>query len=371
MNCKSLQLLRGIVLILGILLVNQAVGDPNNGSFELYDYNETNSRNDPNGWHTENYVTVTQLFIPTPSEGSTSNWSINTAKGLAPFKGDSLLVLSSGDSSYNYSKAWQSVTINEGDKLTGVYFFGGCDYSPYTDWAMIKLVSQADPNVEIEIVYTDIDLLGDYGSFGGWQKFDYTFGSNEVGDYNLVLCVSDVGDYRLESYMAVDGLILCRNQQNNPPPGKADFNCDCTVNFEDFTILANDWMYDCNNPIMYYDGSGRQQYYDPNCNCLLGTDIDGDGPVDINDLQIMSGNWLGAVDLYNPPVTGDLNDDGIVDFEDFTIFAVDWMSNCDDPLIYGGPNNNCLLGTDLNNDGPVDIGDLKILSENWLVVPEE
>lgn len=300
MDFKRLQCGAVCVLLLSALCISSAFCDPNNGSFELFDYNETTSSrfnspiNDPNGWHTENFVTVIPVF-PDNLPGSKSNWNMNTALGLHPFDGNSLLVLSTGDTSINYSKAWQSITINEGDKITGVYFFGACDYRPWSDWATIKLVSHNNPSIEIPIVYTDIDLLGDYGSFGGWQRFEYIFKADEAGEYDLVLLVNDKNDYQLESYLAVDKIVICRNHPGNPPPEKGDLNCDCTVNFEDFTMFANDWQYDCNNPIMYNDDQSRPQYYDPNCNCLLGTDVNGDGPVDFADVIILSENWLQGI----------------------------------------------------------------------------
>jgi hypothetical protein len=293
------------IFVVILLAMPQLFAAPYNGGFELYDYNEFSGINEPNGWHTErlpvyssyaNYEGVVHVFIPVPLQGSTSNWRIDPVKGLAPFEGNSLLVLNSGDSSMNVASAWQSITIGEGDKLTGVYFFGACDYSPYNDFAEIKLVPKNNPLLNtILVAYADIQALGDYGSFGGWRRFAYTFNASEVGDYNLVLMVSDYIDYQLESFLAVDGLVLCPNHPGNPPPGKADFNCDCTVNFTDFAILANDWMYDCNNPIIYQDDLGRARYYDPNCNCLLGTNLNGSGPVDVNDLKILSEHWLEGI----------------------------------------------------------------------------
>jgi hypothetical protein len=272
-----------LVVLLCALLIGQAVGEPYNGSFELYEYNETTGFNDPNGWYTENYVTVSQGFIPDSFSGTKTNWRIDLAAALSPFKGNSLLVLSSGGNSLQYAQASQSVSIGEGDKITGVYFFGTCDYRPWNDWSEIKLVKKNDSNgSEILLAFADIELLGEnYGSFPGWKRFEHTFTASEVGDYNLVLFVSDKDDYQLESYLVVDGLLLSRYNEVNPPPEHADFTCDGTVDFKDFTILAKGWQHECSNTA-----------YDPNCNCLLGTDLDASGLIDFNDIRILSENWL-------------------------------------------------------------------------------
>jgi len=269
-------------LILCVVWVCQAVGGPYNGSFELFDYNESTLRNNPNGWNTLNFVTVVNGFIPNDFAGEKNAWQIPLDVNFPAFKGEHLLVLSSGNSEVEYGMAWQPISVNEGDKLIGVYFFGACDYLNWNDWAEIKLNSLDEQNPStIMIARTDIAMLGSYGSFTGWKKFEYTFNADEVGDYNLVLFVSDKDDKQLESYLLVDSILLCKYDEENPPPEKGDFNCDGTVDFQDFTRLARDWLYDCNNIT-----------YNSNCSCLLGTDIDGSGPVDFNDMRIFSDNWL-------------------------------------------------------------------------------
>jgi hypothetical protein len=273
-----------LVLLLCALFVGLAGADPNNGSFELFDHNDFTGFFDPNGWHSENYVTVSQGFLPSEYPGSKGSWRMNPDETMAPFKGDYVLVLSTGDETVKDSTAWQEVTIQAGDKLTGVYFFGACDYQPFNDWAEIKLISINDPEaVPIMLAKADIKMLGDYGSFAGFQRFEYTFGAEQAGDYKLVLFITDERDSMLESYLVVDSLNICRYNETNPPPEYGDLNCDCTVNYEDMAKLSHDWGYDCNDQNMLND---------PNCNCLIGSDIDGSGPVDFNDLRIMSENWL-------------------------------------------------------------------------------
>ncbi|MCE5339857.1 MAG: hypothetical protein LLF92_01840 [Planctomycetaceae bacterium] len=281
MNCIKTTYLH-MVVVLCALWVCQAVGEPNNGSFERFVHNESTGYNDPNDWSTLNVVTVVNGFWPDNFPGTKNRWLIDLDSNFRAFKGENLLVLSSGNSDIEYSKAWRQISISEGDKLIGVYFFGACDYLNYNDWAEIKLVPLYDSNLStIMVAFADIALLGDYGSFEGWTKFEYTFSAAEAGDYNLVLFVSDKNDKQLESYLLVDSIVLCKYNEENPPPEKGDFNCDGTVDFSDFNRLANDWQYDCNSAT-----------YDPNCSCLLGSDIDGSGPVDFNDLRIFSDNWL-------------------------------------------------------------------------------
>jgi hypothetical protein len=272
-----------LVVLFLALLCNVVCADPNNGSFEVFDLNETTTYLDPCDWVTENTVTVSEGFDPQFYMGSKENWKIKTNQIFHAFKKDNLLVLSTGDDSLEYARATQKVKIHSGDTLKGAYFFGACDYQPYNDWGVIKLVPLDDQGLsEITVTYVDISMLGNYGSFDRWKKFEYTFTEQEAGDYNLVLFVSDRTDMRLESYLLVDGLTICRYNPDIIQPDDADINCDCTVNMEDFKWLANDWGYH------YADANT----YDPTINCVFETDLDNSGYVDYNDIQIMSDNWL-------------------------------------------------------------------------------
>jgi len=90
------------------------------------------------------------------------------------------------------------------------------------------------------------------------------------------------------------------------------------------------------------DGDGIM---DPNDNCPYNynpdqTDCDGDGignvcdgdcpnldglnPVDFNDFSILAADWYVA-DVNLP---GDLNNDGIVDPNDLEIFSIYWLNDC-------------------------------------------
>ncbi|HBG28448.1 MAG: hypothetical protein A2Y10_10885 [Planctomycetes bacterium GWF2_41_51] len=239
--------------------------------------------NTPTSWYFENYVEVVGNFFPHPASGYYTGWKFNEATGLYPFEGESFIVLSTGDwpESSSYSKIWQTITVGEGETLTGVYFFGTCDYWDYNDFSYIKLIPLRDDLEHEEIIIAQESLKsvgGDYTSLGGWKRFAYTFDASEAGKYQLTIFVSDYRDNAWDSYLAVDAIKLCHN-----PPENGELNCDCTVNFEDFAIMVSDWLYDCNDPIFYND---------PNTNCLLGTDLSGNGLVELNDLRIIAENWL-------------------------------------------------------------------------------
>jgi hypothetical protein len=298
MNCKYAHFWCAVSLI-SIVLTTQSrsAPDPCNGRFELFDYNSAIDINTPIGWQHENYTAVVGYFIPQPQSGSTTNWRIGS---LFPFEGEHFLVLSTGNmprETITYSKIWQSVTIQGREKLTGVYFFGTCDYianyPSFNDWAEIKLVHATDPNLDVNIIHVAVENVGsfgagDNGSMSGWKRFEYTFDTNQEGTYDLTISVNDYGDAAYESYFAVDGLVLCHD-----PPQSGDLNCDCTVDFQDFALLAADWLCDCNDPNVHNDPqSDPNLYNDPNSNCLLGTDLSGNGIVDTNNLQIISQHWL-------------------------------------------------------------------------------
>jgi hypothetical protein len=257
--------------------------NPNNGRFEFFDFNDTFDINTPTGWICENYTDVVSNFIPhpEPDQGSFENWRINTKTGLFPFEGNYFLVLSTGDvrPEPTYAKVWQTITVATGDKLTGVYFFGTCDYLVYDDFGEIKLI--AEPNLglsDMTLVRISITDVGSHGSLSGWTRFEHTFEANEAGNYNLVISVNDDIDSIWDTYFAVDGLALCKNASQF-----GDINGDCTTNFQDFALLAADWLSNCNNPDVFND---------PNSNCRLGTNLTGNGLIDNNDLQIMSEYWL-------------------------------------------------------------------------------
>jgi hypothetical protein len=264
--------------------------EPNNGSFEEYAYDSNQNMNVPTGWFLENYAVAVNNFYPHPEAGEYINWRFNFNTGLIPFDGDSFIVLSSGDwpGGSFYAKASQNITVEANEKISGVYFFGTCDYYDFNDFSYIRLVPLQEDSTHSEITlayeslysvcYPEFDR---FSSLSGWKRFEHVFTAEEAGSYTLVLYVSDCQDNAWDTYLAVDSIRILHE-----PSIDGDFNCDGTTNFNDFRFIAHDWGCDCNDPV---------NYNDPNHNCLLGTDIDKNGPVDFNDMGIFMNSWLTGV----------------------------------------------------------------------------
>jgi len=274
------------VCFICVLITANSLCEIINGRFELYDYSEVFDFNTPTYWQRENYTAVVSHFVPNPvSGGFPSAWQINPQNGLYPYQGDSFLVLSTGNfvPDPQYAKVWQNITVAGGDKLIGTYFFGTCDYLRFDDYAEIKLIPfPPDLNrVTIEVLRISVADVNNYGSTRGWQKFGYTFDANQAGDYSLTISVTDLVDPIFETYFAVDSIVLCQESTDF-----GDFNLDCTTDFQDFALLAADWMKNCNDPNVFND---------PNSNCRYGTDITQNGPIDANDLGFISDCWLKGI----------------------------------------------------------------------------
>jgi hypothetical protein len=256
-----------------------------NGDFELYEPNETLGFNTPNDWQIKNYAAVVENFIPNPQQGNADNWRIDPDIGLYSAQGNSFLLISTGDVRPDPNEAWasQNIYANEGERISGFYFFGTSDYMNYNDFGTIRLEPDGnnppEDSNDVILVYVDVNQVGDHNSMPGWQRFDYVFDSNHTGEYKLVIWAEDEygTDYIFESYFAVDGLVLC----DSSSPG--DIYLDCCVDFTDFALFSTDWLKDCDDP---------NYHYDPNSNHCLGTDLDNNGLVDTNDLWLFSENWL-------------------------------------------------------------------------------
>ncbi len=289
-----------ISLTLVILSTHSLYANVFNGGFEISDFNTSIDINIPTGWQCENYTSVVGKFIPNPESGATTHWRINTIAGLPPFEGEHFLVLSTGNmprqAAVGSARVWQDIAVEAGDMLTGVYFYGTCDYISsfpnFNDWADIQLIHSTDPNKNVPAVHVTTKDVGSYGSnenssMSGWKKFAYFFDANHTGNYTLVIDVNDFSDLAYESYIAVDALALCHNSLYG------DLNCDCTVDFQDFSLLAADWLCNCKNPLVHSDSSSDPNLYnDPNLNCLLGTNLSGNNIVDGNSLLILTEYWL-------------------------------------------------------------------------------
>ena len=252
-----------------------------NGGFEIIEPNSPEPFDPPDGWERENYAAALEQFIPQPPQGSVINWKIDLGEGLKAVQGERFVVVSSDDYTPDpyLANIRQYVYVSAGQSIAGYYFFGTADYMPYDDYANIKLVP-ADSNSglrDITVVSAEVSDVNDYGSMEGWEYFERTFSPGEAGVYYLTISVTDFSDAYYPSYIAVDGMTLCDQQ----PVG--DINNDCRVDLADFSWMATDWLQDCNDP---------NYIADPNSNCYWGTDLDGNGPVDANDLMLMTDSWL-------------------------------------------------------------------------------
>jgi hypothetical protein len=164
--------------------------------------------NPPAYWQYENYANVVEQFSSSSPDAS---WSID-----APYKGDSFLVLATGeamgevkDADYAYSKLWQEVTFKAGNTLSFAWFFGTNDWLPYRDYAVANLVpvDAADGLTVIELVNIDVSDVGSFGATKGWQTVGFTFDATNAGRYNLTFEVHDDIDAIISSYFAIDGIV--------------------------------------------------------------------------------------------------------------------------------------------------------------------
>ncbi len=267
-----------------------------NPSFELFRYYA-----DPNFpkalyWEIENYATDVNCLLPTiepqdEGHGNADEWLNNlNITGLHPKDGNRLLMLSTGNISSRdpiyHSKAWQPISVQEGDRISGCYFFGTCDYhASYDDYATISLINNnADPNSNILLANKSVEDVGDHSSMAGWERFEHRFTSDEAGQYDLTFFVTDIADAKVNSYLGVDDLQLCA------APAYGDINYDCQTNNLDFAVISNNWLIDCEGPEM------SDPNYCPTWTDELGSpgDLDGDDKVDIEDIKLMSTGWLGG-----------------------------------------------------------------------------
>jgi hypothetical protein len=294
------------IMITGVLLLQSwGLGQLQNPDFEE-GVSEPNSFTRPAGWITENYAALHSSFTPILWDGhqypDEVTWSIS-----GPAKGDSFLVLSTGDTEGLGSDPTgiSSATARSGDFLLSggnslhlFYFFGTCDW--YSDYASIKLIP-TDPNnypnatqvidlLACEIVDTDrgnvtAPDIPKFGSSGSWEQISYTVQPGQDGLYAIECHVSDSGDAAYKSYLAVDGIRYCKSSRNF---GDVDLNCK--VDLTDFTLFASAWMTVCHE-------DPNSPYYDPNSVCdpnipTHKSDFDGNDVIDTEDLGILSEHWL-------------------------------------------------------------------------------
>jgi hypothetical protein len=91
----------------------------------------------------------------------------------------------------------------------------------------------------------------------------------------------------------------------------------------------------------------------PVCATSLEGDINGDCTVDFADFVILAEHWMYGKN------TADINLDGKVNAVDYAVLASHWMEqDCASP--------NWCAGADLNKSSAVDISDLILLAEHWM-----
>lgn len=290
--------------------------------------------NIPIGWDWFNQALSETVLLPDASSGGWPwYWRIDPNIGLLPFSGDRMLTLTTSANDELTSSAWRIISVRGGQSIKGMVWFGTCDYFPYNDWFTIILYP-VDPRLvdEIIIFRYEISDIGDFSSLGGWMRFQYNFTPEEAGEYYFTILTSDHGDAIYSSQMAADNLAICEDDT-----GWADLNCDCTVDSIDFTLLLNDWMVECN---------------DPYADCLGGTDLNGDGIVNSDDLLEMNKYWFKG-ERINHNLRCDVStDDGVVDFKDYAAFADKFRQTDTDH--------------DYNNNGTVSWADLSELCGEYL-----
>jgi len=314
----------GLQLFILLIISFSVFGQVQNRSFELAVPSEPNTLpfTPPLHWEFINYAGVHSVFYPSINYNQTSvKWWIPN-----PVDGEKFLVLSTGDMGPGsdgriaLSQAYQDIFLPAGTTITGSFFFGTCDYRPFTDTGTIELLPIVDPNnpplyplQNIPIASCSVEIVGDYGSTGTWKDFSYTISPEEEGLYTLLLTVKDGGsDTIYESYLAVDNLLIC-----GPGVLVGDLNKDCTVNLDDLSLFSREWL----------------------CIC----DTHPWDPKDPNDP-----NTIISVQDFLPPD-----------------FSVIYASNNSDPNILPDPNSLCIYA-DFNRNYVVEPNDFIPLTDNWL-----
>jgi len=192
--------------------------------------------------------------------------------------------------------------------------------------------------------YEEIDVNGvthDVVSIPGQKVGNYSVdvipdqNASPADTYSLMLEVDDMT------------VILADNVQIRDIPtepyifesklNRSDFDGDGDVDFYDLCTLSLHWLeQDCNYP-----------------DWCEGTDLNYNRFVDFIDFTLFAQNWLWE------KIIADINIDGDVDFVDYAAFASRWMDvDCNEP--------DWCSGADLNKSTFVDFADLSKFTEHWL-----
>jgi hypothetical protein len=96
------------------------------------------------------------------------------------------------------SQIYRSVTLVEGQTISGWAAFDAQDYLPFNDSARLAVEVYGQ---SWQLFYSNISQVGNYGN-GPWIV--WSFEAPAAGDYNLVFSVSNSGDCALSSYGLFD-----------------------------------------------------------------------------------------------------------------------------------------------------------------------
>lgn len=259
-----------------------------------------------------------------------------------------------------YNPVIDNITIQKnGISSTGTYLFdtgGTISVISIEQGMRLGLVDEnGDPIV-------DYDFSVPIGGIGGTVELPgFTLDKLSVPTmngfnlvyYNARVCVQDIGilDEDTGDFTILDGVF------------GSNFLC-ATMDTATWDVVSTPYDYivvDLQKGILGFDVNSA--YPVPQCTY---TDLKVDCSVDINDLYILSQNWL-RIDCDSTNSfcnASDINKDNKVNFDDYSIFANDWQSKkCQ--YACGSPSRPKPLA-DLTNDCIVDFADMQILAEEWL-----
>jgi hypothetical protein len=269
-----------------------SVPDPNLPDANIATYNVYQQQIiDPN---VDSILSQTISLVPQ----ATYRVSIDVLTGIFDPGSDAFMV-TLGDETYNMT-AYANTTITQLFSPTSgntLMISWGNEGSINIDNISVKFAGQY-PADEFVIAFESLgsgpDQIPKYGSTGDWVEFEHVIEPNQVGPYILKCEVVDFRDAVVSTYLAVDGLGICRN-------GKplSDLNDDCRVNLIDYSIFLEAWLSFCPD-IVDPNIMDPNDIADPNIPCQLA-DINNSWFVDSNDLVIMSDEWLQDKSDQNNP----------------------------------------------------------------------
>ncbi len=141
-----------------------------------------------------------------------------------------------------------------------------------------------------------------------WKRWEFTWVIPQVGEYQIFVRATDsLGNVQLESgNFGWRGFLSVVNvDYDEDGDGVPDSNDNCPNHYNPSQADS--------------DGDGIGNVCDDDC-----PNLDGLNPVNFIDFSMLAGNWL----LVGANLAGDLNRDGTVDFNDLEIFTSYWLSHC-------------------------------------------